>query len=114
MNEYYILDGHEPVPASKEEWEAGMEVQRTATDEGRRGPWTVADSYWGGYHIKTVFTGHRVSASTEPEHPSFFLTQVFRDLELVEADERYRCDTWEQATHNHVAYLKDLDQRSES
>ena len=113
MNEFYILDGHQPFPTGKEEWKAAMEVQRTATDEGRRGPWTVADSYWGGYHIKTVFTGHR-RASTEPEHPSFFLTQVFRDLELVEADERYRCDTWEQATHNHVAYLKDLDQRSES
>ena len=112
MNEYYILDGDQPFPVSKEEWQAVMEVQRTATDEGRRAPWTVADSYWGGYHIKTVFTGHR--ASTETGHPSFFVTEVFRDLELVEADERYRCDTWEQATHNHVAYLNDLDRRSQS
>ena len=23
VNEYYILDGHEPVPASKEEWKLG-------------------------------------------------------------------------------------------
>ena len=68
MNEYYILDGHEPVPASKEEWEAGMKDQKAATAEGHQGLWTVADTRFGretgqdGIHRSQV--SERISKSS--------------------------------------------------
>ena len=106
MNEYYILDGKEPTPASKEEWEAGKEEQKAATAEGNQGPWTVAeDEVARGLRVKTVFTGHRFPS--ESGDPLFFLTQVVGEA-LIESDERYRCNTWDDAVENHHAVVSAL------
>ena len=107
MNEYYILDGHEPVPASKEEWEAGMKDQKAATAEGHPGPWTVADTDLGGRRVRTVFTGHRFSRDSVD--PLFFLTQVVNG-ELIEVDDKNirRCNTWDEAVENHQAIVSAL------
>ena len=105
MNEYYILDGHEPVPASKEEWEAGMKDQKAATAEGHQGLWTVADTDLGGRRVRTVFTGHRFPS--ESVNPLFFLTQVVCE-ELIELDNAPRCNTWDEAVENHHAKVSAL------
>ena len=105
VNEYYILDGHEPVPASKEEWEAGMKDQKAATAKGHPGPWTVADTDWGGRRVRTVFTGHRFPS--ESVNPLFFLTQVVCE-ELIEVGNVRRCNTWDEAVENHHAKVSAL------
>ena len=103
MNEYYILDGKEPIPASKEEWEAGKEEQKAATAGGNQGPWTVAeDEVARGLRVKTVFTGHRFPS--ESGSPLFFLTQVVGEV-LIEVGDVPRCNTWEEAVENHHAVV---------
>ena len=105
MNEFYILDGHDPVPASKEEWEAALEIQKTATAEGHPGPWTVADTDLGGRRVRTAFTGHRFLS--ESGNPLFFLTQVICE-ELIQVDNVPRCNTWDEAMEKHHAVVSAL------
>ena len=112
MSGYYILEGKEPIASSYEDWQAQLATHRDATDNGLLSPWVVAETFLGTFKVKTIFTGH--NATGECRNPQFFVTEVFRDLLMVRAEERYRANTWDQALDSHLAVVADVERRPES
>ena len=112
MSEYYKLVGKKPAATSYEDWQAHSATHRAPTDQGLLSPWVVAETLLGEYRVKTIFTGH--NATGDSRNPQFFVTEVFRDLLMVRADERYRANTWDEALDSHLAVVADVERRPES
>ena len=111
LNEYYILEGKEPVPSTYENWQAELANHRTATDQEFLSTWVVAETLLGEFRVKTIFTGH--NATGDNRNPQFFVTEVFRGLQMVRAEERYRANTWDEALDSHLAVVADVARRPE-
>lgn len=90
MSRWYILDGHNVVPAS---------VDRASLEKAIRTP--VAKTDLNGSHISTVFLSldHRHFGEGPP--------LVFETLVIGGklADEMYRYSTWEEAETGHAAMV---------
>ena len=94
MSEFYILDGHNVVPAGLMEWGAMME------GEDRH----VAVTEIGTSKVSTVFLGIDHSFGVGP--PMLFETMVFGGPMDQEQD---RCSTWEQAEAMHKAMCERVE-----
>jgi len=90
---YYILDGHEPVMVSPEEWRNW----RVKNDEQR----TVAKDQIGEVCVSTVFLGIDDSFGSGP--PILFESMVFGGRYDEDMD---RYETWEEAEAGHRAMVE--------
>jgi hypothetical protein len=88
---YYRLDGHEVVPASRDEFTAQFE------DPTLR---IVASDYLGEVHVSTVFLGLDHAFMGGP--PLVFETMVFG---LDDGEYHWRYHTWDEAVAGHARVL---------
>jgi hypothetical protein len=92
VSDYYILDGHTPVPATLEEWAARFESSNRHV---------AKDTAPEGVLVSTVFLGldHRFG---DDGPPLLFETMIFGG----EHDEdQWRYSTWDEAVAGHAAAL---------
>ncbi len=98
-SEYYVLEGHTPVPADRETWAMYLEEDRH-----------VALTRKDGVEVSTVFLGlnHSFVGFLSAE-PILFETMIFGPGYSEGDDQKEymtRCSTWEQAERMHAKACK--------